>query len=521
MFPFQFATMAIEGESSNSFIDELIYIYPLPKGLETNCPVCFVALYEDPFVNVECGHHLCGSCTKRLKDCPECRRTLKAIPDRGLQRVLRSLQVFCSQKESGCQWEGELGELQRHQNNDCLLVDTQCVTCDSKGPRHWILAHQKEECPNRTVSCEYCNHECMWKDLADKHYELCKLYPLNCYACNASIARQDEMEHIESFCPKTVVPCEASSYGCKWEGLREEREKHLKDDWVGHFNLCLKTCSSLAVESAVKSANETVAECKVEIEQLKNEVNEKDKEIDLLRQKISSLEDVVDDHSVIVSHIPTFHKELKKEVTVRLEKMASDFKEAVTNRIDDEYILSDDDTPEPEDEYDYSYQDFDDSGLSQASNALLMSEVKQKPTFEFKLKNVSKRQKNKESCLSPSFYVNHYNMRLRVHPNGYGRGEGSHLSVYMCLVKGLYDEIALWPFYGKVIIELLHNSCGKSHKKIVKYDFDIPEDFSTVSGSRKRSSKGNGCPKFLPLSELPSYLDNNTLTFHIYVHALS
>ena len=43
---------------------------------------------------------------------------------------------------------------------------------------------------------------------------------------------------------------------------------------------------------------------------------------------------------------------------------------------------------------------------------------------------------------SPSFYTLNkgYKLRLNVHPNGYGAGEGSHLSVYAQLMRGEYDD---------------------------------------------------------------------------------
>ena len=506
-------SMAVEDDTSNP-TDEIVYVYPLPKGLETNCPVCFVALYRDPFVNMECGHHLCGSCIKRLKDCPECRRLLKVIPDRGLQRVLKSLQVYCSKREEGCNWEGELGELQHHHNNDCMHLMIQCITCNCKGPRHLILIHEKEECPNRMVLCEHCNYQCIWRELADSHYSQCLQYPLTCSNCNANITRQDEMTHLKEFCPKTTVVCEAYQYGCKWEGLREEREKHLKDDWVGHFSLCLKEGCTLSVSSA----KEIIAECKDEIRQLRAEINEKNEEIALLRQKVSTLEDSIGKHSndsTMTQHILSLKSELKQEITTRLEMMKGELRQEFSDYIDDSKEEETEEEEEEEEvEYEYDY------GLSQASHSLLSDTVKQKPTFTYELKRFYKHKNKDTSCFSPSFYANCYNMRLRVHPNGYGKGKGSFVSVYACLVEGDYDDIVLWPFQGKVIVELEHNSNGQPLKRFVKYGFDIPEEFSTVAG-RNHSSKGNGWPKFLSHSELSNYLIfNSTLIFHVYVYSL-
>ena len=52
--------------------------------------------------------------------------------------------------------------------------------------------------------------------------------------------------------------------------------------------------------------------------------------------------------------------------------------------------------------------------------------------------------------LSPPFYTdkNGYKFKIKVHPNGVGKGLGSHLSVYVCLAAGEHDEKLNWPFMG-------------------------------------------------------------------------
>ena len=66
-------------------------------------------------------------------------------------------------------------------------------------------------------------------------------------------------------------------------------------------------------------------------------------------------------------------------------------------------------------------------------------------------------------CLPFYSHNNGYKLRLNVHPNGYGAGEGSHLSVYAQLMKGEYDNNLEWPFEGDIQIELLNWKEDKSH----------------------------------------------------------
>ena len=477
--------------------DELIYVYPLPKGLVTNCPVCFEALYKDPFVNTRCGHHLCGPCNKRLKNCPECRCFLKATPDKSLERVLKSLQVYCSKRKEGCQWEGELGELQNHQDKDCIYVTVQCANCDHKGPRDQVVRHQEEECPHRMVSCQYCDYKCSWKVLTESHYHQCLLYPLICPHCNAAFQRIEKVAHMNKFCSKAKVACEASRYGCKWEGLREDVGKHIKDNWVEHFSLCLKQ---------FQSTEEAIAESKEQVRQLRAEIGEKNKEIASLQHKISTLERIIGKGPVngtIMQHISSVKSELMTDTRKNLELMSTEMKEFCTELIDEQLGSSEDESEED-----------DDDGSSQMIRSLLSDIAERKPVFTYELKRFHKHKHKNNSCLSPSFYANYYNMRLRVHPNGYGKGMDNFVSVYVCLVEGEYDDIVLWPFHGKVVIELEPNPNEQPHRKMINYTRDTPDDFSTVE---KYSSKGNGCPKFLHNSKLPNYLYSNALIFHVYV----
>ena len=62
-----------------------------------------------------------------------------------------------------------------------------------------------------------------------------------------------------------------------------------------------------------------------------------------------------------------------------------------------------------------------------------------------------------------------YKMCIRVHPNGYGYSEGTHLSVFLEPLEGPYDDKLPWPFLGTVTFCLLNQSADDNHhrKKMV------------------------------------------------------
>ena len=76
----------------------------------------------------------------------------------------------------------------------------------------------------------------------------------------------------------------------------------------------------------------------------------------------------------------------------------------------------------------------------------------------------SAHQLSNKPWLSPPFYThkNGYKFILKVYPNGYGPGLGSHLSVFVCLAAGEDDEKLNWPFIGSVTVQV-RDRTGKHH----------------------------------------------------------
>ena len=539
-----------EDEDSVDYRDtddaEPLYVYPLPKGLDTTCPVCFTALYKDPHINMICGHHFCGSCSGKLAECPECRCTLRVSPDKGLQRALKSLLVYCSKKDDGndgCRWEGELGELLRHQRDTCMYFKIECSNCSYTGLRKQVLKHEKEECCFRTLACEYCNLQYIWQELNDTHYDECPQFPLTCDDCNEAVLRQDMRNHITYHCPKAQVVCEASEYGCDWTGLREEEEQHLKADWVGHFNLCTQNCCEKLKEiisDEVESAHQAIDRLDTEVKLLQNQNDEMSKEIVSLNQTVFNLEESISDR--ISHHVSELEIEMEEKMEKRLKEleiqMRTEFNAtqfAYSNDDDDDDDDNDDDDDDivffkpSDDEEEALHKEEDYVGgnyyLTKEKRHDSQNEeevVKQKPTFTYRLKNFRKWKAKKETCYSQPFYTsdNGYKMRLRVHPNGYGDGEGNHLSVYVCLLEGKFDKHIAWPFYGEVTIELQSNRYNmRPCKNIIHYTRNVLEVFSRVTENHngRMMSRANGCPKFLSHSKVDQYLQDDTLVFHIFV----
>ena len=59
---------------------------------------------------------------------------------------------------------------------------------------------------------------------------------------------------------------------------------------------------------------------------------------------------------------------------------------------------------------------------------------------------------------SDPFYThsNEYKMSLRIYAAGSGDSKGTHVSVFLCLMKGSHDDELTWPLRGKIEITLLN-----------------------------------------------------------------
>ena len=65
--------------------------------------------------------------------------------DKGMERKIKSLKVGCTMQYRGCQWEGELRNLEEHLAKDCGYVEVGCefqvIGCGTKLLRNDVASH--------------------------------------------------------------------------------------------------------------------------------------------------------------------------------------------------------------------------------------------------------------------------------------------------------------------------------------------------------------------------------------------
>ena len=127
------------------------FVEPPPESLM--CTVCLLP-FRDPNIPSCCGHKGCASCLGRIKaagqPCPVCQQPFDTFLDKYFQRKVLDLRVFCSKKGEGCEWEGELRDLETHSRRDCEHVEEGCrYGCGGHYQRRLLRDHETDDCPQR------------------------------------------------------------------------------------------------------------------------------------------------------------------------------------------------------------------------------------------------------------------------------------------------------------------------------------------------------------------------------------
>ena len=128
------------------------FVEEVPEHL--TCIVCLGA-FKEPHLLSCCGKKVCFLCITRIKNnrqaCPHCRENdFNTMLDKDFNRQVLNLQVYCSKRIEGCEWRGDLRQLEKHLKEDCMSAEVPCQwKCGLKLTRKDIEKHEQDECPLR------------------------------------------------------------------------------------------------------------------------------------------------------------------------------------------------------------------------------------------------------------------------------------------------------------------------------------------------------------------------------------
>ena len=449
-----------------------------PKAFQCECPVCLLILREPHQVTC-CGYSFCATCVKRVqedkKPCPTCNEAdFNVYSNKGLKRTLNEYRVYCCQRGEGCDWVGELGELDRHLNLQpppekllvgCQFSEVDCTHCIQPFQRRYVQAHQSDDCAKRPYECQHCSKyaatfKATYEEVTQNHWPVCPFFPLSCpNNCELVLQRQEVEHHVSRACPLTLVHCEFQMVGCEVRLPRRDMPSHISDSLAVHVSLqqkhmCVQQQMLIQLQATLTSQG-------AELTQYKHKNQ-------LLREALTASEQKVETQQATLTAL---------QATIGKQQQVLD--------------------------------------IITCTGTL---------PFEFTMTEFEEHKRASDEWYSPPFYTHThgYRMCIKVFANGFGSNEGKHLSIFSFLMRGDFDNVLQWPYQGTITIDLLNqlqdaNHCTRS------LCFTFSDDFvglqRVTSGERAQRSCG-GAYSLIPhtqlgLSQKCQYLRYNQLKFRV------
>ena len=447
------------------------YEYKFMNPVPDRC-VCNICHFpsRDAYMTGQCcqGLTICKSCLDQWQTtagnaarCPVCRNEEGEFhPNYPIVREIKGLHIYCTNKEKGCEWQGELNDINNHLGNSdgCPFEEANCSNeCGKMIQRRYLTSHVETECPRRKVNCQYCHDEVEHQFIEGQHKEECPKLPLPCpNNCEVGSVLREDMEAHRKECPLEIIQCEYYSVGCKRVKLaRKDQGNHDDEKMKEHLMMIKHRLSKL--DDIEHELTDTVTKA----------------------QLAAALRQIADLTAVLMnaqlgSNTAVSHANIR---SIQLDSIAAIFK----------------------------------CGSQVCPTTIKLTEY-----------NINKR--DGVQWNTDPFYTHNegYKMCLRVHAAGKGKGKDTHLSVYLYLMKGPHDDELTWPLRGRFVIKLLNQiSDNEHHSDTVTYDDNTSDSCAgrVIEGHKSKTSWGK--PKYISNKDLNKvtptrqYLKDDCLFFQV------
>ncbi|KAI8495577.1 PREDICTED: TNF receptor-associated factor 5-like [Branchiostoma belcheri] len=468
-------------------LPEADFVQPLSKVYE--CPICMLA-FRDP-VQTACGHRFCADCLgpcmrKKNPQCPIDGLELhpdKLFADVAFSRQVLSLTVRCNFRSDGCDWKGELRDLQEHLES-CTYRDMVHMACGQAGGKK----ARKEEAVSKIKKCKHCTKEVPSREMV-LHHESCLAVPVNCpNSCGLKdVPRSQLPQHLDPVrgnCPQSVLPCPFKPAGCTFQAKRPEMNKHLKVLPQYHLGLLCQKINDIHQtlakhEGQMRAQAAKVAEQNERIQNQNALLTSQHQRVKSQNGKLESLTVKVCNQSEKIELLQT---ELLRKEAIIAEQMKKIKELEVTS--------------------------YDGTLLWRINN--------------FSQRHQEAANKQVPSIYSPPFYTSRfgYKMCIQIFANGGGETRGTHMSIYFHILKHRYDSVLQWPFPHNITFTLLDQSDDSNKAEHISHTL-VP-DATAPNYQRPTSSmsEGRGFHKFVSLEKLwsRSYTKDDNLFIKVKVH---
>ena len=404
------------------------------------CKICYFPT-RNPYLSECCGHLFCKSCVDNVKkasvitnDYPVCRdKEFTTFRNKAIDREVRGLHI-CTNKVKGCEWQGELNDINNHLGNSygCQFEGVKCSNeCGKMIERRYLTSHVETECPYRKVNCQYCHDTGEHQFIEGQHKKECPKLPLPCpNKCEVGSVPREDMEAHRKECPLEMIHCEYHNVGCEVRMARKDQEKHNNEKMEEHL---MKT-------------KLVVTDKQTELNIIKSEL--KNTKLDLTTTK-HELNDTKDTQANTESELTDTNNQLASALQRNSTLEVLLYQATVFRPTSGAVVL--------ESSAEWS--------VKLAAITVTSKSGDQECPVILKMSRYHNSKDNDVIWYSDSFYTHDkvHKMCLRVDAAGFGDGKGTHLSVYLYLMKGPHDDEVTWPLRGKFEIKLLNQISDSEH----------------------------------------------------------
>jgi len=535
--------------------------------------LCKICRYpsRDPYMSLCCGHAFCKSCLERQRQassiiayaCSVCRKEepeFKTVPYVAIDREVKELHVYCTNKRRGCEWKGEINNISNHCNN-CQFGEVKCFDgCGWMVQKRYLTNHVETECPRRKVNCQYCHDRGEHQFIEGQHKEECPKLPLPCpNNCEVGTVPREDMEAHRKECSLEKIQCEYHNVGCEVRMARKDYPKHMKDNVEEHLMMTQTRLTNMqqllqttfdtklqrtkndfsadlhVVKNQLMSTTATKNELTATNEQLiavKNVAHQTMDKLDTIKKELSVELSTTKELSAMKKELATVNNELSRTLTDTRNQLSQtnnimasmkDELLATINALSDKLLATTNElsvmkrelettkaelfetkrelaavkgtcqdvdkiqrvTRSFHQKFEITEQSLDTLQAKFFSEIAILQENQKKAQVDqwmlrlhtlsisgdktcpvtVRVSEVTDKKRRKTKWHSHPFYTHDkgYKVCLRVLIDGAGRGEGTHVSVFLYLMKGPYDNNLQWPLIGNFEVALLNQKMDGEH----------------------------------------------------------
>ena len=467
--------------------------------IDYQCKICTEPLF-DPYLSIECGHHLCRQCRDRLIsigkfECPECREKdalSSAVPDKNHQRKVKSLKVRCSDYKEGCEWVGDLKDLHDHldpEKGQCgISCPFRCGICTHSSK----MREHTHDCQKRMISCEKCGYYNTYAIVTENHDPIC---PRSSKATSSTTLSP---QYLYNLAPIEFIISDFSNRKRKWLSLP------IYTDNRG-YKFCLNVHPNGCDTGKGSHISVYAQVMRGEFDNNLEWPFEGDIRIELLNWK----ED--ENH-----HSDTICFNRYSHTVSRLHSYRLNVQETAISLGNPKYMSHSDLEPTTDKKYllnDYFKLRVSAAVYSTPPLPLTRSwlagfrDSSKSVIGQFTISEYSKRKQFNNIYYSPQFTTGRYKFCLKIYSNGYGSSKGSHVKITAVIMKGQHDDQLKWPFSGTIIVEVLNWLEDKGHHRQI-LSIDTNDRIDKVT--RGEYGEDYGVRDFISQSSLPLNRSNNT-----------